>query len=48
MSLLNLEQKEKWVGYDVLYGYNGADYSVRMPRKPGPTVRVRVNIEPVN
>ena len=41
------QQEEKLVGYDVLYRYNGADYTVRMPENPGPTVRVRVNVEPV-
>jgi uncharacterized protein YcfJ len=41
------QQEEKLVGYDVLYRYNGADYTVRMPDNPGPTIRVRVNVEPV-
>jgi len=41
------EQEEKLVGYDVLYRYNGDDYTVRMPRNPGATVRVRVSVEPV-
>jgi uncharacterized protein YcfJ len=41
------QQEEKLVGYDVLYRYNGADYTVRMPENPGPTMRVRVNVEPV-
>ena len=41
------QQEEKLVGYDVLYRYNGADYTVRMPNNPGPSVRVRVSVEPV-
>ena len=40
-------QEEKLVGYDVRYRYNGADHTVRMPQDPGPTVQVRVNVEPV-
>jgi uncharacterized protein YcfJ len=40
-------QEEKLVGYDVLYSYNGRDYSIRMPNDPGAYVRVRVDVEPV-
>lgn len=40
-------QEEKLVGYDVTYSYNGSQNTVRMPRDPGATVRVRVNVEPV-
>lgn len=40
-------QEEKLVGYDVSYGYNGSEYTVRMPEDPGQTVRVRVDVEPV-
>ena len=46
-TVYNYEQEEKLVGYDVLYRYNGSDHKVRMPSEPGPTVRVRVNVEPV-
>jgi uncharacterized protein YcfJ len=46
-TVTNYEQREKLVGYDVLYSYNGEDYKVRMPDDPGATVRVRVNVEPV-
>ena len=46
-TVYHYEQEEKLVGYDVLYRYNGEDYTVRMPREPGATVRVRVNVEPV-
>jgi uncharacterized protein YcfJ len=41
------EQGEKLVGYDVLYRYNGVDHTVRTPRDPGATIRVRVDVEPV-
>jgi uncharacterized protein YcfJ len=40
-------QDQKLVGYDVLYSYNGREYSVRLPRDPGPTLRLRVEVEPV-
>lgn len=40
-------QEEKLVGYDVSYRYNGTQHTVRMPQDPGPTVRVRVDVEPV-
>lgn len=40
-------QEEKLVGYDVRYRYNGRDYSIRLPRDPGPSLRVKVDIEPV-
>ncbi|MEX2367662.1 MAG: glycine zipper 2TM domain-containing protein, partial [Pseudohongiellaceae bacterium] len=40
-------EEQKLVGYDVYYGYNGQEYSVRLPRNPGATLRVRVNVEPV-
>ena len=39
--------EERLVGYDVVYSYNGYDRTIRMPRDPGPTVRVRVDVEPV-
>lgn len=40
-------QEEKLVGYDVRYRYNGADFTVRMPQDPGPSIRVRIDVEPV-
>jgi uncharacterized protein YcfJ len=43
----NSSQEEKLVGYDVVYGYNDTEHTVRMPEDPGSTVRVRVNVEPV-
>lgn len=46
-TVTHYEQEEKLVGYDVVYRYNGEEYKVRMPREPGATVRVKVNVEPV-
>ncbi len=43
----DFREEQKLVGYDVLYGYNGQEYSVRMSRDPGASVRIRVNVEPV-
>lgn len=40
-------EEQKLVGYDVLYGYNGREYSIRLPQDPGPTLRLRVKVEPV-
>jgi uncharacterized protein YcfJ len=46
-TVYNNVQQEKLVGYDVRYSYNGVQRTVRMPYDPGPTVRVRVDVEPV-
>ena len=46
-TVYDYHQEEKLVGYDVLYSYNDREYTVRMPRDPGPSVRVRVDVEPV-
>lgn len=46
-TVQNTRQEEKLVGYDVSYSYNGSQHTVRMPRDPGATVKVRVNVEPV-
>jgi uncharacterized protein YcfJ len=46
-TVMAYEQGEKLVGYDVLYRYNGVDHTVRTPRDPGATIRVRVDVEPV-
>lgn len=40
-------QEERLVGYDVVYLYNNAEYTIRTQRDPGATIRVRVNVEPV-
>lgn len=34
-------------GYRVTYRYNGRIYSAQLPRDPGATLRVRVNVQPV-
>lgn len=39
--------EQKVVGYQVLYSYNEQEYSIRMPRDPGATLQLRVNVEPV-
>ncbi len=39
--------EDKLVGYDVVYRYNSQEYTVRTQRDPGPTIRVRVNVEPI-
>jgi len=39
--------EERVDGYRVRYRYNGRVYTTRMPRDPGATLRVRVNIAPV-
>ena len=46
-TVYNTSQEEKLVGYDVRYSYNGSQHTVRMADDPGPTVRVRVDVEPV-
>lgn len=46
-TVYNTRQEEKLVGYDVRYSYNGSQHTVRMADDPGPTVRVRVDVEPV-
>jgi uncharacterized protein YcfJ len=42
---------ERWEdridGYRVTYRYNGHIYSTQLPRDPGATLRVRVNVQPV-
>jgi uncharacterized protein YcfJ len=34
-------------GYRVTYQYNGRTYTTQMPRDPGATLRIRVNVAPV-
>jgi uncharacterized protein YcfJ len=43
----NVQQQEKLIGYDVRYSYNGLEQTVRLPDDPGTTLRVRVDIQPV-
>lgn len=39
--------EERLIGWQVTYLYNGEEHSVRMPRDPGETVRLRVSVQPV-
>ncbi len=39
--------EDKLVGYDVVYRYNSEEHTVRTQRDPGPSIRIRVNVEPV-
>jgi len=39
--------EERVDGYRVTYRYNGHIFSTQLPRDPGGTLRVRVNVEPV-
>lgn len=39
--------EERIDGYRVTYRYNSRIYTTQMPRDPGPTLRVRVNVAPV-
>lgn len=39
--------EDRLVGYDVTYSYNGYEHTIRMPRDPGHTLRLRVDVEPV-
>jgi len=39
--------EERIEGYRVTYRYNGRTYATQMPRDPGATLRVRVNVAPL-
>jgi uncharacterized protein YcfJ len=39
--------QQRLTGYRVNYEYRGQMYSTFMPQDPGPTIRVRVSVEPV-
>ena len=41
------EVREARIGYDVRYVYGGREFATRLDRDPGPTLRVRVELEPV-
>lgn len=43
-----VREEERLAGYNVSYVYAGTTYSTRMQRDPGPSVRVRVSVNPVN
>ena len=40
------EVREATVGYDVRYVYNGREFMTRMPERPGPRIRVAVDVRP--
>jgi uncharacterized protein YcfJ len=40
-------EEERLVGYQVIYLYNGEEYSVRTNTDPGDEIRVRVSVQPV-
>lgn len=39
-------EEERIEGYDVTYRYRDAQYTTRMPRGPGPRLRVHVDVRP--
>lgn len=39
--------EDRLTGYDVTYQYAGRSYRALLPHEPGPQLRVRVNVEPV-
>ena len=40
------EKRERIVGYDVLYQYNGREFRARMPYDPGKEMPVNVEVRP--
>ena len=40
------ESRERVVGYDVIYEYNGREFRARMPQDPGPEMPVNVEVRP--
>ncbi len=46
-TVYDYHEEERIIGYQVQYLYNNEEYSVRMDRDPGETVRIKVNIQPV-
>ncbi len=39
--------EERLIGWQVTYLYDGEEHSVRMPRDPGDTVRLRISAQPM-
>ena len=37
---------ERVVGYDVVYRFQGREFTARLPYDPGPDLRVNVTVEP--
>jgi uncharacterized protein YcfJ len=40
-------EEQRLMGYDVSYAFAGQTYKTRMDRDPGPTIRVRVQVQPL-
>ncbi|MGA1071934.1 MAG: glycine zipper 2TM domain-containing protein [Pseudohongiellaceae bacterium] len=40
-------EEERLLGYDVIYLFNGQQYSVRMAQDPGSQMKVRVDVQPI-
>ncbi|MDB2484598.1 glycine zipper domain-containing protein [Gammaproteobacteria bacterium] len=40
-------EEERLLGYDVIYEFNGQQYSVRTEQDPGSQMKVRVEVQPV-
>ena len=40
-------EEERLLGYDVIYQFNGQQYSVRTEQDPGSQMKVRVEVQPV-
>ena len=40
------DQRERVVGYDVVYRFQGREFSTRLPYDPGPDLRVNVSVAP--
>lgn len=43
----NYRTEERFMGYDVVYYYDGREYQTRMQHDPGPSLRLRVDLQPV-
>ncbi|HUP30864.1 MAG TPA: glycine zipper 2TM domain-containing protein [Usitatibacter sp.] len=41
------EVREATVGFDVRYEYAGRQFTTRLPQDPGPNLRVRVDVQPI-
>ena len=43
----NYNGQQNWSGYDVTYRYAGRNYRAVLPYRPGPTIRVSVDVRPL-
>jgi uncharacterized protein YcfJ len=41
------EVQQRVTGYQVTYDYRGQQFSTVLPQDPGPTLQVRVSVDPV-